>query len=99
LGKVTVKEEAALALALAGQDAAFFLDKHASGDFGEADPERNEHAFRNGSMVSSKYRTLRAHEIRVVTFPDRRETFVLTEPNSVIRYVPLVDFVSWGKPP
>lgn len=38
LGKVTVKEEAALALTLAGQDAAFFLEKHAAGDWGDAKP-------------------------------------------------------------
>src|SRR6516165_8905621 len=39
LGKITVKEEAAFALALSGQEAAFFLDKHASGDCGDDDPE------------------------------------------------------------
>ena len=99
LGQVTVKEEAALALAIAGQDAAFFLEKHATGDWGEGNPERNERALREGSMVSSKYRTLLGHEIRVITLLDKRETHVFTEPNSVIEYVSLVDFVSWGKPP
>ena len=49
--------------------------------------------------MSSKYRTLFGHEIRVITLLDKRETHVFTKPNSVIEYVPLVDFVSWGKPP
>ena len=35
LGRITVKEDAAHALALAGQDAAFFIEKHAAG---ESDP-------------------------------------------------------------
>ncbi len=47
--------------------------------------------------MSSKYRTLLGHEIRVITLHDKRETDVFTEPNSVIKYVPLSDFVSWGR--
>jgi hypothetical protein len=98
LGTVTVREEATLALALAGQDATFFLDKHATGDWGEGNPEQNERALREGSMVSSKYRTLRGHELRVVTFLGKRETYLFTRPNRVVESVPLVDLVSWGKP-
>jgi hypothetical protein len=95
LGKVTVQEEAAYALSLAGQDASFFLDKHASGDWGEGDHARNERGLREGSMALSKYRTLRGHEILVVTFPARQETFLFCPPNSVIKYVPLPDLAVW----
>jgi hypothetical protein len=89
LGTVVVQEEAALALALSGQDAAFFLDKHAVGDWGEEDAARNEEALRKGQMLLSRYRTLRGHEVFVATFSDRGETALFVRPNSVIRYDPL----------
>jgi hypothetical protein len=99
LGKVTVKEEAAYALSRSGQESAFFLDRHASGDWGEGDPEHNERGLREGSMVLSKYRTLWSHEILGLTFPDRRETYLFCPPNTVIKYVPLPDLAIWGKKP
>jgi hypothetical protein len=46
LGKVTIKADAALILARAGQDAEFFLAKHAAGDWGEGSPDQNEQALR-----------------------------------------------------
>jgi hypothetical protein len=95
LGKVTVKQEAAYALALAGQDAAFFLEKHASGDWGEETKALNEQGLQQGRMVMSKYHTLRGHEIYVMTFPDLQETYLCCPPNSVINYVPLPDFEIW----
>jgi hypothetical protein len=58
LGKITVKEEAAYALSLSGQYAAFFLNKHSSGDWRESDPGLNEQGVREGSMVLDKYHTL-----------------------------------------
>jgi hypothetical protein len=51
LGKVIVKEDAGLALVRAGQDAEFFLAKHAAGDSGEEDPAGNEQALRDGHML------------------------------------------------
>lgn len=98
LGKVTIKEEAVYALSLAGQDASFFIDKHAAGDCGEEDVARNEVSLREGHMVVSKYRTLRGHEILVVTFPDKQETYLFCPPNSVIKHVPLYDRAEWRKP-
>jgi len=58
LGKVTVKDDALVFLALAGQDPAFFLDKHQAGDWGEEDPSRNDAALQKGEMLLSRYRTL-----------------------------------------
>jgi hypothetical protein len=99
LGKVTIKEEAALALALSGQDASFFLEKHASGDWGEGNPEQNETGIREGSMIWSKYRTLRGHEILAVTFPERQETYLFCPPNSVIKHEGLYWLGEWGPMP
>jgi hypothetical protein len=95
LGKVTVKDEAALALMLAGQDASFFLDKHAAGDWGDGNPAHNEQGLREGSMILSQYHTLRGHEVLVITFLDRGETFLCCPPNSVVKYVPLPDLAMW----
>jgi hypothetical protein len=91
LGKVTVQKEAAYALSLAGQDADFFLGKHASGDCGEEDPAMSDPK----KMLVSKYHTLKNHELYVVTFPEKGETMVFCPPNSVIRHEPLFDFVDW----
>jgi hypothetical protein len=91
IGTVVVQEEAALALALSGQDAAFFLDKHAAGDWGEEDAARNEEALRKGQVLPSRYRTLRGHPVFVATFSDRGETARFVPPNSVVRHAPLPD--------
>ena len=91
LGKVIVKEDAALALAWAGQDAEFFLDKHAAGDWGEGNATQNDQALRDGHMLLSRYRTLRCQELLVVTFPDRHETYLFCPPPPVA-VQPLWDF-------
>jgi hypothetical protein len=80
LGKIVIKEDAAFVLALAGQDADFFLAKHAAGDWGEEAPERNEHGLREGRMVWSSFRTLRGHQLMVQTFLERQETHVFCPP-------------------
>jgi hypothetical protein len=95
LGKVTVQEEAALALTLAGQDADFFLEKHAAGDWGEGDAAPNEAALREGQMLLSRCRTLWRHEVFVTTFSGRAETHLFCPPNSVVRYVPSPDLAAW----
>lgn len=95
LGKVLVKDEAASALALAGQDADFFLGLHVCGTWGEGNAEMNERGLREAVLVLSRYRTLRGHEILVATFPDRGETHVFCPPNSVIKYAPLPDTSFW----
>lgn len=97
LGKVSVKEEAGFALTISGQDADFFLEMHASGDWGDGDRAQNEQALQEKSMVLSRYKTLRGHEIFVATFFERGETVLFCPPNSVVRYVPLPDLTIWRK--
>jgi hypothetical protein len=67
VGKVTVRTEALCALTAAGQDADFFLQKHATGDWGSCDPATQEQGLRERSLVFSRYRTLRGKEIVVRT--------------------------------
>jgi hypothetical protein len=97
LGKITVKDEAACALAIAGHEPSFFLERHVTGMIAEEDRPFYEQGLREGTMILSKYRTLRGHEILVATFPDRGETFLFCPPNSVIKYVPLPDLACWKK--
>jgi hypothetical protein len=89
LGKIIVKDEALYALTLAGQDAAFFLEKHASGDCGYDRPERNKQGLQERSMVMSRYRTLLGQEIFVITFLADQETYLFCPPNAIIRDFPL----------
>lgn len=90
-GKVILKEDAALVLANSGQDAAFFLAKHAAGDWGDEDPARNEQALRDGHMLLSSYRTLWGQQLFVVTFSDRQQTYLFCPPPPVA-INPLWDF-------
>jgi hypothetical protein len=96
LGKIVVKEDAAYALRVSGLDAAFFLEKHSSGDSGENDREQNERARQQGSMILSKYHTLRGHEILVATFPSRAETYLFCPPETIVKHVPLYDLACWS---
>ena len=102
LGKIVVKEDAAVALQSAGQDASFFLAKHASGDWGEAPADVNERGLAEGSMALSRYRTLWGHDLYVITFLEKGETVLFLPPNSLFRYEPLPDMACWypgGKRP
>jgi hypothetical protein len=87
LGRIVVKDDAAHVLAFAGQDAAFFLDKHASGDWGEASVPSNEQGLQERSMVMSNYRTLRGLSLLVVTFFAKGETVMFCPPNTVVKHV------------
>ena len=80
VGKVTIKDDAAFVLTRAGQDADFFLAKHAAGDWGEEEPAANERALREGHMLLSIYRTLRGQLLLVGTFQDRNETVLKVDP-------------------
>ena len=69
-GRVVGTPGAIDALAASGQDAGFFLDKHTSGDWGEADPEdqaANDAALVDGGRIMSFYRTLQGVKIWLVT--------------------------------
>jgi hypothetical protein len=94
LGKIIVREDAGFALVASGQDAAFFLAKHAAGDWGEEGPALNEQGLREGSMVFSRYWTLRGHELLVLTFLACQETYLFCPP-PLIDYTPVVDFKHW----
>jgi hypothetical protein len=86
LGKVTISTEALCALIRSGQDADFFLQKHACGDWGTCDAQANEQGLRGGLMVMSRYRTLRGKEIVVRTFLAQAETSVYCELNLSTEY-------------
>nr|MCU0705584.1 hypothetical protein [Fimbriiglobus sp.] len=60
-GQVVATQGAVEALAESGQDAAFFLDKHLRGDWGEVDADdqkANDQALLDGGRLLSSYRTL-----------------------------------------
>jgi hypothetical protein len=92
LGKVIVKDDAALVLARAGQDADFFLAKHAAGDWGEENAAQNEQALQDGQMVLSRYRTLWGQELLVFTTSDRQQIYLFCPPSPVVHCNALVDF-------
>jgi len=80
LGKVVATPGALAALERAGQTPAFFLEKHASGDWGEisrADDKANSIALREGGRLVSAYRTILNETIWVITEYDRSVTTVL----------------------
>ena len=79
LGQIVATPGALEALADSGQDAAFFLDKHSSGDYGEVDAEdaaENELSLKEGFRILSAYRTLKGIELWVITKADRSSTTV-----------------------
>jgi hypothetical protein len=79
-GTVVATPGAIEVLAESGQDAAFFLDKHLAGDWGEADVEdqnANAQALLDGSRLLSVYRNLKGVVIWVLTEADRSSTCLL----------------------
>jgi hypothetical protein len=79
LGRVIIGQDAALALEVSGQEADFFLCKHARGDGGEENPSANDFYV----VVKSKYRTLKGQILEVVTFVREQKTYVDTLPRSI----------------
>ena len=70
LGRTLATPGALEALEAAGQQAAFFLDRHVSGDWGqccEEDAEANDRALLDGSRIFSVYQTLRAEKVWIIT--------------------------------
>lgn len=87
-GQVVATPGALDALAESGQDAAFFLDKHVRGDWGEVDADdqqANDTALLDGSRLLSSYRTLKGVELWVLTEAvgddGRRASTCLTTPS------------------
>jgi hypothetical protein len=75
-GKIRIQDEAMAALACSGQDPDFFLEKHVLGDWGEGSTTFNEEGLRVGSLVLSRFRTLRGMAIWIFTLLGTNETFV-----------------------
>jgi hypothetical protein len=80
LGQIVATPGALEALEQSGQTAAFFLDKHVQGDWGEVskgDKKLNDEALVSGERLLSAYRTLKDERIWVITEADRSSTCLL----------------------
>jgi hypothetical protein len=80
LGATVATPGALQALEAAGQTADEFLDRHASGDWGEvrsADWEENELSVREGFRVLSAYTLGTGVKVWVITEADRTVTTIL----------------------
>lgn len=70
LGQIVATPAAIEAMEASGQEARFFLRRHASGDWGEVDAEdwqSNQQALVDGSRLLSVYRTLKGTRLYVIT--------------------------------
>lgn len=70
LGQIVATPGAIEAMEASGQDAAFFLRRHAAGDWGEVcqeDGELNCQSLVDGSRILSAYRTLKGVKIWIIT--------------------------------
>jgi hypothetical protein len=80
LGRIVATPGALEALARGGQDAQFFLARHASGDWGQLDEHdraENEYSLAHGFRVLSSYRTAAGETIWIITEADRSSTCLL----------------------
>lgn len=80
LGQVVCTPGALEALERSGQTPDFFLDQHASGNWGIVDEEDwalNGQALKDGSRILSAYVTLRGDKLWVITEADRSSTCCL----------------------
>lgn len=69
-GQILATPGAIEALAESGQTAAFFLDRHIQGDWGEVcgeDKQLNDEALVDGGRLLSAYRTLKNARLWVIT--------------------------------
>lgn len=80
LGQVVATPAVLKALEESGQDVAFFLEKHASSDWGDVCPDdqrANDQALRDGGRLVSLYMTLRGEAILIITEYDRSVTTLM----------------------
>ena len=80
LGQIVATPAALKAIEEAGQDPAFFLDKHIAGDWGEVDDfdkRANDEALISGDRLLSAYRTLKNERLWIITEADRSSTCIL----------------------
>lgn len=70
LGQIVATPGALDALAESGQNAAFFIDLHRAGNWGDVDAEDarlNDEAIKDGGRLLSAYRTLKGEKVWVLT--------------------------------
>ena len=83
LGRIVATPGALQALEAAGEQPAEFIDRHASGDWGELDDEdkqENEFSVINGFRILSSYTTSGGDKLWIITEADRSATtFLLPE--------------------
>jgi len=80
LGRIVATSGALRALERAKQPAAFFLTRHAVGDWGELDPEdvrENEYSVAHGFRLLSSYTTAAGDKLWIITEADRSATTLL----------------------
>jgi hypothetical protein len=80
LGRTVATPGALQALEAAGQQPAQFLDRHASGDWGEVNDEdkrENDFSVREGFRILSAYTTSAGEKIWIITEADRSATTIL----------------------
>jgi hypothetical protein len=70
LGQIVATPAAIEAMEQSGQSPEFFVNRHASGDWGEVDAEDwqlNDLALKDGSRIFSTYKTLRGVKLWIIT--------------------------------
>jgi hypothetical protein len=80
LGQIVATPGALRALDRANQSTAFFLARHAGGDWGELDPEdirENEYSVAHGFRLLSSYTTAIGDKLWIITEADRSATTLL----------------------
>jgi hypothetical protein len=80
LGQTVATPAAMEAVLAAGQNPAFFLVRHVTGDWGLVDAEdakANEDALKDGSRLLSVYETAKGVRVWVITEADRSVTTIL----------------------
>jgi len=80
LGRIVATPGALEALAGSGQDAQLFLERHASGDWGQLDEHdhaENDYSLAYGFRILSSYRTAAGETIWIITEADRSSTCLL----------------------
>lgn len=80
LGRIVATPGALETLARSGQDARFFLERHASGDWGQVDEHdgaENNYSLAHGFRILSSYRTAGGETVWVITEADRSSTCLL----------------------
>ena len=82
LGRIVATPGALEAMARAGQDAKFSLEKNASGDWGQVDERdraENDYGLARGYRILSSYRAAAGETLWIITEADRSSTFCFVQ--------------------